>query len=327
MELPTLEQMRAAQTLIYRYMPPTPQSMWPLLNQRLGCEAWVKHENHTPVGAFKLRGALVYLHWLKETQPRLEGVAAATRGNFGQGVGFAARPFGLKAAIVVPQGNSVEKNRAMLAQGVELIERGHDFQASLEYARTLAAQRGFAFVESFHERLVMGTATYALELFEGAPGLDAVYVPVGLGSSICGIAAARKALGRHAEIVGVVAAQSPAYARSFRQRQVIEAPANTAIADGLACRRPNADALETILNHVARVIEVTDAEIMEAMRAFFQDTHNLAEGAGATGLAGALRERRSLRGKRVGIVLSGSNIDLKTYAAVLNAAHQPAEAH
>jgi threonine dehydratase len=317
MQLPSLNEIKAAQSVVYQYMPPTPQYSWPLLNDRLGCEARVKHENHTPVGAFKLRGALVYMNWLRQNQPGMAGVVAATRGNFGQGVGMAARLFGLKAVIVVPHGNSMEKNRAMAAQGVELAEHGHDFQAALEFARTVAADRGYAFCESFHAQLVIGTATYALELFESAPALDRVYVPIGLGSSICGIAAARNALRLPTEIVGVVAAQSPSYAFSFRQRKVVEAPSNTAIADGLACRRPSADAVEVIVANVARVLEVSDAAIADAMRAFYQDTHNVAEGAGAAALAGALQERSTLPGERIGVVLTGGNVDRDVFAAVL----------
>ena len=323
MQLPSLAQIREAQQIVYRSMPPTPQYSWPLINQRLsspgqpGVEAWIKHENHTPVGAFKLRGALVYLEWLKRTQPNLQGVVAATRGNFGQGVGFAARLFGLKAIIVVPHGNSREQNRAMLAQGVELIEHGHDFQESLEHARTLAAQRGYAFVESFHERLVMGTATYALEFIEGVPPLDIVYVPIGLGSSMSGVAAARNALDLTTEIVGVVSSLSPSYALSFRAYQIVEAPSLTAIADGLACRKPNALALEAIWENVSRIVEVSDAEIAFAMCAYFQDTHNLAEGAGAATLAAALQEKETLPGKRIGLILSGGNVDRTLYQTVL----------
>ena len=317
MQLPSLAQIREAQTVVYRSMPPTPQYTWPLLNERLGTEAWIKHENHTPVGAFKLRGALVYIDWLKETQPSLAGVAAATRGNHGQGVAMAARLAGLKAVIVVLHGNSREKNHAMIAQGAELIEHGDDFQESLEFARTLAAERGFAIVDSFHERLLMGTATYALELFEAAPPLDTVVVPIGLGSSICGMAAARNALGLNTEIVGVVAAASPSYALSFRERRVVEAPSRTAIADGLACRTPNAQAMEVIWEHIARIVEVTEAEIAHAMRTYYQDTHNLAEGAGAAALAGALKEMNILHGKRVGIILTGGNVDREIYEEVL----------
>jgi threonine dehydratase len=320
MELPSLSEIKAAQAIVYKTMPPAPQYSWPLVNARLDAEVWIKHENHAPVGAFKLRGALVYMSRLKEERPELEGVAAATRGNFGQGVAMAARLFGLKATIVVPHGNSVEKNRAMAAQGAELIEEGHDFQAAFEFAQRLAEARGYAFVESFHELLVRGTATYALEFFQGAPALDRVYVPVGLGSSICGVAAARQALQLKTEIVGVSASRAPGYARSFAARRVVEAPAETEIADGLAVRRPNADALAVILREVSRMVEVTDEEIREAMRALYEDTYNVAEGAGAVAMAAALKEREELRGKRIGVMLTGGNVDAKTFAAVLEGA-------
>lgn len=317
MTLPTFAQIEDAQAIVYRSMPPTPQYSWPLLNRRLGTEAWIKHENHSPVGAFKLRGALVYVEWLKRIEPGLAGVVAATRGNHGQGVGMAARLLGLKAAIVVPKGNSIEKNLAMKAQGVELIEFGYDFQESLVYARTLADDRNWAMLDSFHERLVMGTATYALEFFKGAPPMDVIYVPIGLGSSICGVAAVRNAWGLRTEVVGVVAAESPSYALSFAQRKIVEAPAGTLIADGLACRTPNANALEAIWKNVARVVEVSDAEIADAMRAYYQDTHNVAEGAAAAPLAAALRESSSRQSRRIGLVLTGSNVDAAVFARVL----------
>ena len=324
MMLPSLDQIHEAQNLIYRSMSPTPQYSWPLINQRLGAEAWVKHENHTPVGAFKLRGAIVYATWLKQTQPSLTGVVAATRGNFGQGVAMAARLLGLKSVIIVPHGNSIEKNRAMIAQGAELVQHGHDFQASLEFARTLAAERGFAFVESFHERLVWGTATYALELFESAPPLDRIYVPIGMGSSICGVAAARNALKLQTEIAGVTSAACPAYALSFREGKLVEAPARTLIADGQACRTPSPQALEIIWANVSRIVEVSDEEIADAMAAYYQDTHNLAEGAGASSLAAALKEKSSVVGKRIGVVLSGGNVDRETFVAAVTGAFQPA---
>lgn len=317
MTLPSLAQIIDAQSIVYHYMLPTPQYTWPLLNQRLGTEAWVKHENHTPVGAFKLRGALVYMNWLKETQPQLVGVVAATRGNHGQGVGMAARLLGLKAVIVVPYGNSREKNSAMKAQGVELVEHGNDFQESLDYARTFAKDRGLAMVDSFHERLVMGTATYALELFKAAPPLDAIYVPIGLGSSICGVSAVRNALGLKTEIIGVVAAASPSYALSFNQHAIVSAPASTQIADGLACRTPNAAAMEVIWANVSRVVEVTDTEISDAMRVYYQDTHNLAEGAAAAALAGAMKDSSRRHGRKIGLVLTGSNVDAPVFAKVL----------
>jgi threonine dehydratase len=323
MQLPTLQEIEAAQTIIYRVMPPTPQYTWPLLNQRLSAhghtEAWVKHENHTPVGAFKLRGALVYSSWLKESQPEVHTLVAATRGNHGQGVGMAARLSDLRAVIVVPHGNSREKNNAMRAQGAELIEHGEDFQASLEYARKLAMRPGHAMVESFHPSLVMGTGTYALEFLRATPPLETVYVPIGLGSSICGVSAARNALGLKTEIVGVVAADSPSYALSFRERRIVEAPSQTRIADGLACRLPNSDAMQVIWENVARIIEVTDAEIASAMRALYEDTHNLAEGAAAAALAGALQERNTLRNSSssIGIIFTGGNVDRDLYTKIL----------
>ncbi len=298
------------------YMLPTPQHTWPLLNQRLGTEAWVKHENHTAVGAFKMRGALVYVEWLRASQPEMRGVIAATRGNHGQGVAMAARLMGVTAVIVVPHGNSKEKNRAMAAQGAELVEYGQDFQESLEFARGLAVERGLVMVDSFHERLVMGTSTYALEFLEAAPALARVYVPIGLGSSICGVCAARNALGLATEVVGVVAAQSPSYSLSFAQRKVVEAPAQTRIADGLACRTPNVGAMEVIWANVARIVEVSDEQIEDAMRIYFEDTHNVAEGAGAAALAGALAEGQRAD-ERIGLVLTGGNVDSDVYRNVL----------
>ena len=319
MILPALDQIHEAQTLLRRFMLPTPQHTWPLLNKRLGVEAWVKHENHTAVGAFKMRGALVYLDWLRATRPEVRGVIAATRGNHGQGVALAGRLMGLSATIVVPHGNSKEKNRAMAAQGAELLEHGHDFQEALEFARHLAEERGLAMVDSFHERLVVGTASYALELLEGAPAMARVYVPIGLGSSICGMCAARNALGLATEVVGVVAAESPSYALSFAQKRVVEAPSKTGIADGLACRLPDPSAMEVIWANVARIVAVSDDQIEEAMRILYEDTHNVAEGAGAAGLAGAMLDAQ--RGdERIGVVLTGGNADRDVYSKVLDGA-------
>jgi threonine dehydratase len=328
MQLPTLPEIESAQSLLYRSMPPTPQFSWPLLNRRLGYDprsvagAFIKHENHSPVGAFKLRGALIYATWLQQQRPAVKTLVAATRGNHGQGVGMAARLLGLNAIIVVPFGNSREKNSAMRAQGVELIEHGDDFQASLEFARDLTSRpehaESHALVESFHPQLVAGTATYALELFRATPALATVYVPIGLGSSICGVSAARNALGLKTEIVGVVAAASPSYALSFRERRLVEAPALTRLADGLSCRTPNPNALEVIWENVARIVEVTDAEIASAMRAYYQDTHNLAEGAAAAALAGAIREKEFRPSDdSIGIVLTGGNVDRELFTQVL----------
>jgi threonine dehydratase len=318
MTLPSLAEIRQAQDVLYRYMPPTPQYSWPLINERLGTEVWIKHENHTPVGAFKIRGALIYTEWLRKTQPGLRGVIAATRGNHGQGVAMAARLHGITCVIVVPHGNSLEKNRAMIAQGAELLEHGQDFQESLEHARTFAAERGLIMVDSFHERLVMGTATYALEFLQFVPPLDRVYVPIGLGSSVCGVSAARNALGLATEIVGVVASGSPSYLLSFLQRKVVEAPARTKIADGLACRTPNGSAMEIIWENVARIVEVSDVEIAEAMRAIYEDTHNVAEGAAAAALAAALKEKDTNIDKRIGVILTGGNVDADIFGRVLS---------
>jgi threonine dehydratase len=231
---------------------------------------------------------------------------------------MAARLAGIPCVIVVPHGNSREKNIAMRAQGAELIEHGHDFQESLEFAATLATQRRLTLIESFHECLVLGTSTYALEFFESAPPLDRIYVPVGLGSSICGVAAARNALRLKTEIVGVVSSNSPSYALSFAQHRIVAAPSQTRIADGLACRQPNAQATEFIWANVSRIVQVSDAQIADAMRFLYEDTHNLAEGAGAAPLAAALSEPLPLG--PIGIVLTGANIDRDLYQSVLSGA-------
>ena len=240
---------------------------------------------------------------------------SATRGNHGQSVGFAARRHGIPVTIVVPHGNSLEKNAAMRALGVELIEHGEDFQAAREHAMRLAQERGLLMVPSFHPLLVRGVASYSLELLRAVPDLDVVYVPIGLGSGICGMIAAREALGR-TEVVGVVSAHAPAYALSFEQRRPVDHPVTTDIADGMACRTPEPEALE-ILWRLARVVQVTDEEVESAMRLMFSATHNTAEGAGAAGLAAALQERHRLAGQKVAMVLSGGNVDRDVFARVL----------
>ncbi|HVY04602.1 MAG TPA: threonine dehydratase [Burkholderiales bacterium] len=307
--LPPLETLRDAAAIVYRSMPPTPQFAWPLLKSRLGADVWVKHENHTPVGAFKLRGGLVYFDDYAKRGDRAAGVISATRGNHGQSVGFAARKHGIPATIVVPHGNSLEKNAAMRALGAELIEHGEDFQAARERATWIAQQRGLTMVPSFHPLLVRGVASYSLELFEHVEDLDVAYVPIGLGSGICGMVAARNALGLRTEIVGVVSAQAPAYALSFEQRRTVEHAVTTRIADGMACRTPEPEALDILGKHIARVVTVTDDEVEEAMRLMYSATHNVAEGAGAAPLAAALKERDRLPGRKVGLVLSGANVD------------------
>jgi threonine dehydratase len=298
-------------------MPPTPQYRWPLLEARVGTELWVKHENHTPVGAFKVRGGLVYFDALRRSEPAVAGVVTATRGNHGQSLGFAARRYGLRAAVVVPHGNSADKNAAMRALGVELIERGHDFQDAVEAADEIAADRKWHRFPSFHRLLVVGVGTYALELFRGAPELDVVYVPVGLGSGICGVIAARDALGLRTRVVGVVSAAAPALALSLEAGRVVSHEATTRVADGLACRTPQSEAVAIIARGAERVIRVTDDEVEAAMRALFVDTHNVAEGGGAAALAAVIQERAAVRDQRVGIVLTGGNVDSAVFGKVL----------
>jgi threonine dehydratase len=315
--LPTLGELEAAATLIYGVIPPTPQYRWPLLEQRAGTEMWVKHENYTPLGAFKVRGGLVYFDHLRRTQPGIEGVVCATRGNHGQSVAFAARRNGMQVVAVVPHGNSREKNAAMRALGAELIEEGRDFQESVGVATEIARERGWHKMPSFHMLLVRGVGTYALELFRHTPELDTVYVPIGLGSGICGVMAARDALSPHTKVVGVVSSNAPAYALSFAERHAVEHEVSTRIADGMACRTPNADALPFVLHGVERVVTVTDDEVEAAMRMLFADTHTVAEGAGAASLAALLGERDRMRGRRVGIIISGGNVDTDVYRGVL----------
>lgn len=313
----TREQLESAQQTVHAAMPPTPQQRWPLLEARLNAQVWVKHENHTPVGAFKLRGGLVYFDALRRREPACRAVVSATRGNHGQSVTFAARRQNMSATIVVPHGNSVEKNAAMRALGAELIEHGDDFQAAREHAMRLAATQGAHMVPSFHDDLVRGVATYWLEFF-AAVLPDVVFVPIGQGSGICACAAARAHSGARTRIVGVVSAHATAYQQSFRARRIVEAPVSTVLADGMACRLPDQAALDTILREVDDVIAVSDDEIAAAMRALFADTHNVAEGAGAAALAGALQQRERWAGRTIGLALTGGNVDTDVFARVLS---------
>lgn len=298
-------------------MSATPQYRWPLLEKRVGTTVWVKHENHTPTGAFKMRGGLVYLDDLCRNAAKPTGVISATRGNHGQSVGFAARQFGIPAAVVVPIGNSVEKNAAMRALGVEVIEQGHDFQAASEVADEIAATRGWHRFPSFHPLLVRGVGTYALELFRAVPDLDTVYVPVGMGSGLCGMIAARDALALRTNIVAVVSTGAPAFALSFEQGRVVSHEVTTRVADGMACRTPDAEALAIARRGAERVVQVSDDEVESAMRALFADTHNTAEGGGAAGLAALLQEKEKMRGRKTAVVLSGGNVDSPLFSRIL----------
>lgn len=316
----SLKDVEDAAAIVMAAMPPTAQYAWPLLARRTGCEVWVKHENHTPTGAFKVRGGLVYMDRVKREQPGLKGVISATRGNHGQSIALAAGRVGIPATIVVPHGNSVEKNAAMKAFGANLVEAGHDFDAAKDAAMRLAEKRGLAMVPSFHRDLVRGVATYALELFRAAPALDTVYVPIGLGSGICGTISMRDALGLRTKVVGVVSTEAAAYALSFAAGKVVATKSADTMADGMAVRGPDAEALDIILKGADRIVQVSDAEIGIAMRAYYEDTHQLTEGAGAAALAALLQERDRMQGKRVGLVLSGGNIDRAVYLRVLGGA-------
>src|ERR1700753_3761050 len=291
----TLAELEQAHALVGTAVPPTPSYAWPLLAQRLGTHVVVKHENHTPADAFKVRGGLVYVGRLKHAHPGTRGLISATRGNHGQSVAFAGRRNGLPVTIYVPRGNSVEKNRAMAAFGAELIEHGSDFQEAREQATRHAARDGLHMVPSFHRDLVCGVATYALEFLRAAPDLDVLYVPIGQGSGICGCIMARDLLGLTTEIVGVQSTLAPSYALSFAAGTIVSTETSNTLADGMATRIPDADALAIIRKGAARIVQVTDAEIATAIRAYWTDTHNLAEGAGAAALAATLQERRETR--------------------------------
>ncbi len=313
-DLPALE---STARLVHAAMPPTPQYAWPLLAERAGCEVWVKHENHTPTGAFKVRGGLVYLDALRRERPHVRGIVTATRGNHGQSLPYAARGTGVGVTVVVPHGNSAEKNAAMRGFGAELVEFGRDFDEARGHAAQLAAERGLELAPSFHPDLVRGVATYALELFRAVSGLDTVYVPIGMGSGICGLIRTRDLLGLQTRIVGVVSAAAAAMALSVEAGRIVTTETADTFADGMACRVPDPAAFAIIQAGADRIVRVTDAEAAAAIRAYWTDTHNLAEGAGAAPLAALLQERERMRGQRVGVVLCGGNIDLEVAQRVL----------
>ena len=313
----TRDDIEQAAHQVYQVMPATAQYPWPLLAERLGCTVWVKHENHTPTGAFKVRGGITFMHWLKREHPTTKGIVTATRGNHGQSLALAARALGLRALIVVPEGNSVEKNQAMRGFGGEVVEWGRDFDEAREEAARLAQTHGLYLVPPFHTELVKGVATYALELFKAAPDLDTVYVPIGCGSGICGVIAARDALGLKTQVVGVVSTEAAAAKLSFDARTICETATANTFADGLAVRKPVPEAFAIYSAAAARIVSVGEEQIAEAMRVYYTDTHNLAEGAGAAALAALIQEREAMAGKRVGVILSGGNVDRAVYAGVI----------
>lgn len=309
--------------VVARHMAPTPQYVWPLLCESIGAEVWVKHENHTPIGSFKVRGGLVYFERLRSQRPEVNGIITATRGNHGQSMAFAGRAVGIDVVIVVPKGNNPDKNAAMRSLGAELIEHGHDFQESAEFAQALGIERGLEMVSPYHPDLVLGVATYSSELLGAAGELDVVYIPVGMGSGICGMLNVRDLLGFNTEVVGVVATEAPATARSFAARHLVSTQTADTFIDGVAVRTPNPDAIASIISGAARIVEVSEDEAAEAMREIYRTTHNVAEPAGALALAGLLAERDLVQHRRVGIIHSGGNADTKHLVEVLSG-HTPA---
>jgi threonine dehydratase len=317
MPLFTLDELAAAAATVRSYVPPTPAYAWPLLAERVGATVIVKHENHTPTGSFKARGGLVYVDALCRADRGLKGLVTATRGNHGQSVALAAARNGVPVVIVVPEGNSREKNAAMQAFGGELVTGGKDFDESRAVAAQIQNERGYHYVPSFHRDLVKGVATYALELFKSFDDLDVVYVPIGMGSGICGLITVRDLLGLNTEIVGVVAERAQAFALSFSAGRPVPTNSAQTFADGIACRDPQAEAFAIIKTGAARVVTVSEDEIAEAIRVYYTTTHNLAEGAGAAPLAALLKEKARYAGKRAGLILSGGNIDMPLLAQVL----------
>lgn len=316
----TLEQIEETMPLVHSVVAPTPQFCWPLLSARCGCEVWVKHENHTPIGAFKVRGGVTYIDHLKKREPGVAGVISATRGNHGQSIAKAATAAGLRSVILVPHGNNPEKNAAMRAFGAELVEHGEDFEAARGRAIEMSSELGLHMIPSFHEDLLRGVSTYAYEFFAHERDLDTVYVPIGQGSGICSTIMIRDLFGLKTEVVGVVAENAASYALSFERGEAVSTNSADTIADGMACRVPDPAALEIILKGADRIVRVSEEDIRAAMRAYFIDTHNLAEGAGAAPLAALMRERERMAGKRVGLILSGGNVDAGLFGSIIGEA-------
>jgi threonine dehydratase len=313
----TFDEIEIAHRLVTSRMPPTPQYAWPSLEARLGYKVWVKHENHTPTGSFKIRGAVTFIDWLKRTRPDCPGIVTATRGNHGQGQAREARARGMRALVYVPRGNSVEKNAAMRAFGAELVEFGGDFDEARTEALRVSEAEGLTFVPPFHRELVRGVSTYAWELLSAAPGIDTVYVPIGCGSGICGTIAARDALGHKARVVGVVSEKALAAKLSFEARRPIETDSARTFADGVAVRVPVAEALDIYGAGAERIVAVSEEAVAEAIRVYYRDTHNLAEGAGAAPLAALMQEADRMAGREVGVILCGGNIDADWLLTVL----------
>ena len=314
----TLPELRAAAQSVHAILQPTPQYAWPRLSEATGCRVWVKHENHTPTGAFKVRGGIIYLDTLRRNGRPIKGVVTATRGNHGQSIAFSAARHGIPATIVVPRGNASDQNAAMRAFGATVIEHGRDFDEAREECARLAAEQDLHLIPPFHRDLVLGVATYAVELFEAVPSVDTVYVPIGMGSGIAGLITARDLLGLSVEIVGVVAVNAPAMALSFEAGHPVPTAEARTFADGIATRQPNEEAVAIIRKGAARIVRVSEEELAAGVRTYFRTTHHVVEGAAAAPLAALLQECEQMQGKTVGLVMTGSNIDARVYGRILS---------
>ena len=313
----TPEDLAQARERVAAHVPPTAARRWPLLEQVTGTETWVKHENHNPTGAFKVRGGITFVARLLAQRPDTPGLVAATRGNHGQSIAYAGRAAGLPVVIVVPEGNSPDKNAATASYGAELVVHGRDYQAAREHAAVLSAERGLVAVPPFHPWLVEGVATAAAELHEDVPGLDAVYVPVGMGSGICAQIAVRDLLGADTEVIGVVSERAPAYALSFEAGHPVSTEDADTFVDGVACRTPDPDAVAAIAPGAARFVRVSEEAAAEAMALMYRATHNLAEPAGSLALAGLLADHQAAPGRRVAVVHTGGNADFGVLSGAL----------
>jgi threonine dehydratase len=316
MEWPTCEDILAAAPVVHRYVKPTPLYEWPALSQLLGCRLFLKHENHTPTTAFKVRGGIYLVSRLPAEQKR-RGIIGCTTGNHGQSLAYACRLFGVRCVLVVPARANPDKLAAMRALGAELIEHGQDFDDARAHCETLCEREGLRYVHSANEPdLIAGVGTYALEIFDDLPEPDVILVPVGLGSGICGTALTAARRRPATRIIGIQSELAPAVTRSWREGKPIETASPTTFAEGMATRVPADLTLAIMRRHVHDMVLVSDEELREAIRLLLRVTHNLAEGAGAASTAAAWKLRDKLVGKTVVAVLSGGNLDLRELARI-----------
>ena len=316
----TREALDAAVALVGQVVPPTPQYRWPRLCEALGTEMWLKHEDQTPTGAFKVRGGVVYVDDVRrrrEAGEAVAGIASATRGNHGQSLALSGTRLGVPVLVGVPECNSADQNRAIEAHGAELLVAGADFEETRAQVAREAERRGYELVPAFHPLLVAGVATYWLEFFTVRPDLDVVYVAIGMGSGICAAIGVRDLLGLDTEVVGVVTEGAPTWALSLEAGEVVPTDAARTWCDGVATRNPPPEAFDVVRRGAARVLRVSDEQAADACRLLFDTTHHVAEGAAGVVLAGAWQERDRLRGREVGAVLCGANVDRDVFREVL----------